>query len=118
MNFASVTNAFTLSAVCPTTIQISAEMERAARRTCSMSVRPPTRWRTLAYLDFMRVLLPAARIRTRRFSMRLPEYPRDLPSQIQPGQADPDRDESFGLPPANRVPPVSSPGNRDGRDRC
>src|SRR5438309_868970 len=127
MNFASVINAFTLSAVCPTTIQISAETERAACSTCSMSVRPPTRWRTFAYLDFMRVLLPAARIRTRRFSMRLPlhgvirgqtpNYPTGLPFQTQPAQADPDRDGSFRLQPANRVPLNSSLTSVGGRDR-
>src|SRR5207249_557886 len=62
-------DAFTLSDVWPTTTQISSEMGRALRKTCSISMRPPTWWRTFAYFDFMRVLLPAARIRIRRFSI-------------------------------------------------
>src|SRR5262245_51425766 len=51
------------------TIVMSVETERAARSTCSISVAPPARCRTLAYFDFIRVLLPAARIRTRRLSI-------------------------------------------------
>src|SRR5262245_17931488 len=48
---------------------MSVEIERAARKTCSMSVAPPTRCSTLACLEFIRVLLPAAKIRTRRLSI-------------------------------------------------
>src|SRR5438309_11856337 len=118
-------------------------MGRALRKTCSISMRPPTRWRTFAYFDFMRLLLPAARIRIRRFSIDYslvsgefggrtrnscyfrirvlspagPDAIPDLQSEVLPAQDDPDRGGSPLPQRANPVPPSLIRAHGAGRDQ-